>query len=71
AELKQRNTKLEGEVKDLKEGTGAIEERARYELGMVKDDEGFVQFVAPAPKTSVIRRIETSVGRTRAPNAMR
>lgn len=28
AELKQRNTKLEGEVKDLKEGTGAIEERA-------------------------------------------
>ena len=52
AELKQRNTKLEGEVKDLKEGTGAIEERARYELGMVKDDEGFVQFVAPAPKTS-------------------
>lgn len=52
AELKQRNTKLEGEVKDLKEGTGAVEERARYELGMVKDDEGFVQFVAPAPKTS-------------------
>lgn len=51
-ELKQRNTKLEGEVKDLKDGTGAIEERARYELGMVKDDEGFVQFVAPAPKSS-------------------
>ncbi|OCS47425.1 cell division protein FtsB [Ralstonia pickettii] len=52
AELKLRNTKLEGEVKDLKEGTGAIEERARYELGMVKDDEGFVQFVGPAPKIS-------------------
>ena len=43
---------LEGEVKDLRDGTGALEERARYELGMVKDDEVFVQFVAPAPKTS-------------------
>ncbi|PLP99976.1 cell division protein FtsB [Cupriavidus pauculus] len=50
--LKLRNAKLEGEVKDLQDGTGAIEERARYELGMVKDDEVFVQFVAPAPKVS-------------------
>jgi cell division protein FtsB len=52
AELKLRNAKLEGEVKDLQDGTGAIEERARYELGMVKDGEVFVQFVAPAPKVS-------------------
>ncbi|KDP89351.1 cell division protein FtsB [Cupriavidus basilensis] len=50
--LKLRNAKLEGEVKDLEDGTGAIEERARYELGMVKDGEVFVQFVAPAPKVS-------------------
>ncbi len=50
--LKLRNAKLEGEVKDLQDGTGAIEERARYELGMVKDSEVFVQFVAPAPKVS-------------------
>jgi cell division protein FtsB len=50
--LKLRNAKLEGEVKDLQDGTGAIEERARYELGMVKDGEVFVQFVAPAPKVS-------------------
>ena len=34
--LKLRNAKLEGEVKDLRDGTGAIEERARYELGMVR-----------------------------------
>ncbi|CAG9177040.1 cell division protein FtsB [Cupriavidus pampae] len=50
--LKLRNAKLEGEVKDLQEGTGAIEERARYELGMVREGEVFVQFVAPAPKVS-------------------
>lgn len=39
-------------MKDLQDGTGAIEERARYELGMVKEGEVFVQFVAPAPKVS-------------------
>jgi cell division protein FtsB len=41
-ELKARNAKLATEVQDLKEGTGAIEERARYELGLVKDSETFV-----------------------------
>ncbi|WP_373379783.1 cell division protein FtsB [Cupriavidus nantongensis] len=50
--LKLRNAKLEGEVADLQDGTGAIEERARYELGMVREGEVFVQFVAPAPKVS-------------------
>ncbi|TAK92183.1 MAG: cell division protein FtsB [Burkholderiaceae bacterium] len=45
AELKTRNASLEAEVKDLKNGTEAIEERARYELGMVKKDEVFVQVV--------------------------
>lgn len=51
-QLKRRNAKLEGEVLDLQDGTGAVEERARYELGMVKDGEVFIQFVAPAPKVS-------------------
>jgi cell division protein FtsB len=41
--LKARNAKLESEVHDLKEGTGAVEERARYELGMIKQGEIFVQ----------------------------
>ncbi|SPS02380.1 cell division protein FtsB [Cupriavidus taiwanensis] len=50
--LKLRNAKLEGEVADLQDRTGAIEERARYELGMVREGEVFVQFVAPAPKIS-------------------
>ena len=51
-ELRQRNEKLAGEVQDLKEGTGAVEERARYELGMVKDGEIFVQVLAGGTKAS-------------------
>ncbi|MBS1171090.1 MAG: ftsB [Burkholderiaceae bacterium] len=47
-ETKARNAKLESEVRDLKEGTGATEERARAELGMIKDGEVFVQIVDPA-----------------------
>lgn len=46
-QLKERNDRLAGEVQDLQDGTAAIEERARFELGMVKDGEVFVQFVAP------------------------
>ncbi len=44
-ELKARNAKLESEVRDLKDGTGALEERARAELGMIKKDEVFIQIV--------------------------
>ena len=43
ARLEARNAALEAEVKDLKQGFEAIEERARYELGMVKGDELFFQ----------------------------
>jgi cell division protein FtsB len=42
-ELKARNAKLESEVRDLKDGTGAVEERARYELSMIKQNEIFIQ----------------------------
>ena len=44
-ELKARNAKLDSEVRDLKDGTGAVEERARFELGMVKQNEIFVQIL--------------------------
>ena len=45
AELQARNAKLDSEVRDLMDGTGAVEERARFELGMVKQNEIFVQIV--------------------------
>ena len=41
--LEQRNASLEAEVNDLKSGNEAIEERARFELGLTKPDEIFVQ----------------------------
>jgi cell division protein FtsB len=49
--LAARNAKLSGEVKDLKDGTKAIEERARSEHGMSKEGEIFVQ-VVPNKKAS-------------------
>jgi cell division protein FtsB len=49
-ELKARNAKLGSEVADLKQGTGAVEERARFELGMIKDNEIFVQVLDPNAK---------------------
>ncbi len=50
AGLKERNAALEAEVKDLKTGMDAIEERARSDLGMVKDGEVFYQIVEPQAK---------------------
>lgn len=41
--LKARNETLDAEVRDLKSGSAAIEERARSELGMIKQDEVFYQ----------------------------
>ncbi len=43
AKLKLRNDALDADVRDLKTGFEAIEERARSELGMVKQDEVFFQ----------------------------
>jgi cell division protein FtsB len=44
-ELQVRNRSLEAEVLDLKQGVDALEERARYELGMIRKDEVFFQIV--------------------------
>ncbi len=44
-DLQARNAKLTSEVDDLKDGTGAVEERARYELGMIKQNEVFIQIL--------------------------
>ena len=59
ARLRVRNDALDAEVRDLKQGYDAIEERARYELGMTRQDDIFfhvmektpvIQPAEPAPK---------------------
>jgi len=52
--LKARNAKLESEVRDLRDGLGAVEERARYELGMIKQNEIFVQVLRKDEKPAVM-----------------
>ena len=47
-EMLARNNALEAEVKDLKKGKAAIEERARSELGMIQEGETFYQIIIPA-----------------------
>ena len=49
ARARARNEALDAEVRDLKEGRDAVEERARQELGMIRKDETFYQLVAPRP----------------------
>jgi cell division protein FtsB len=43
--LQMRNAALDAEVRDLKQGHEAIEERARSELGMIKQNEIFFHIV--------------------------
>jgi cell division protein FtsB len=44
---RRRNEQLLAEVLDLREGLEMVEEKARYELGMVKPDEILVQIALP------------------------
>ena len=43
--LQERNAALAAEVRDLKEGVAAVEERARSELGMIRPGEVFYRVV--------------------------
>jgi cell division protein FtsB len=62
AAFKQRNETLNAEVRDLKQGNAAIEERARSELGMIKQDEVFYQVIdQPLPTQPVNQLPSTSV----------
>ncbi len=45
--LRARNAALEAEVRDLDSGTGALEERARGDLGMMREGEVFVHVLPP------------------------
>ncbi len=46
-DARRRNEQLGAEVRDLREGLEMVEEKARYELGMVKPDEILVQVSTP------------------------
>jgi cell division protein FtsB len=48
-QLQARNSGLEAEVRDLKVGRDAIEERARSELGMIRQDEIFFHVLEAPP----------------------
>jgi cell division protein FtsB len=48
-EAQQRNARLTAEVADLKNGLETVEEKARYELGMIRPNEILVRLPAPAP----------------------
>lgn len=47
--LEDRNQRLEAEVVELRKGAGALEERARADLGLIGSDETFYIFGAPRP----------------------
>ena len=53
-QTQDRNALLDAEVRDLKQGTEAIEERARSELGMIKRDEIFFQ-ILEKPSAQVVQ----------------
>lgn len=51
-QLAERNMQLAAEVRDLKTGMDALEERARSDLGMIASHETFYQVVPPSPAPS-------------------
>jgi cell division protein FtsB len=54
--LDERNAQLKAEVRDLKVGLSAVEERARSELGMIKSNETFYQVVPRDPDAAGVTR---------------
>ena len=64
AAFKQRNETLNAEVRDLKQGNAAIEERARSELGMIKQDEVFYQVIDQPLPTLPANQLPTATGKT-------
>jgi len=53
--LETRNAGLDAEVRDLKQGIDAVEERARVEMGMIKPDELFYQVIDKNAKDAAAR----------------
>jgi cell division protein FtsB len=59
--LQARNAALDAEVRDLKQGLEAVEERARNELGMIRRDEIFFQVLEGAPAATGVAPAPTAV----------
>jgi cell division protein FtsB len=58
--LAERNRTLAAEVRDLKEGRAAVEERARTDLGMIGSNETFYQVVPPQPTPPPVEERRTA-----------
>ncbi|MCP4488873.1 MAG: cell division protein FtsB [Gammaproteobacteria bacterium] len=52
SQLEERNRKLEAQVLDLQNGLDAFEEKARNDLGMIKQGESFIQLIPGQNKAS-------------------
>jgi cell division protein FtsB len=63
--LRARNQNLEAEVLDLREGLEALEERARSELGMIKEGEMFLQVIEEQAGDTPERTTPTTTGEAR------
>ena len=63
--LESRNASLATEVQDLKQGTEAIEERARQELGLIRQDEVFYHVVDKKPVDEKARAIPRTAAQPR------
>jgi cell division protein FtsB len=58
--LTNRNAQLAAEVRDLKKGVTALEERARSDLGMIAGNETFYQVIPPHSDTAEPARTRTA-----------
>ncbi|TAM88913.1 MAG: cell division protein FtsB [Candidimonas sp.] len=56
--LLARNNAMQAEVQDLKTGSGAVEERARRDLGLVKKNEIYVQILSPGKQLPALKTPE-------------
>lgn len=54
-QLKTRNEQLAAEVRDLKQGLDAVEERARSDLGLIAPNETYFQVVPPEESPSAVQ----------------
>ena len=59
-QLEERNRQLAAEVRDLKRGLAALEERARSDLGMIARNETFYQIVPPQAEATAHSQTRTA-----------